>query len=104
MTILELTERIKKIADNIYGRNNIYSEISRIIPEIQKHYLDFITLIPQLNNIGMDISETGVVSQLNNLLTAIDTKDRLKLFDILFYEIIDTLLFYNEINEVINGR
>lgn len=105
MAILELSERIRKLSQSIYCTDvNIYSEIHKLIPEIQNYYLDFISLIPKLNEIGMNISHDGIISQLKNLLEAIANKDRVKLFDILSYEINDTLLFYNEIYEVINGK
>lgn len=98
MELSELKLKIDYIIDNIYSREvNIYEEIKNIIPGINKQYENLIVLIPSLIEIGVEISVEGVISQLRALLTAVEQKNKVSIYDVLKYEIKDTIEFYEEI-------
>lgn len=93
--------KIDWMTDSIYNYDfNIYSELNKIIPSIQKYYGEFIELIPRLNKIGMKIDMKSVVGQIKTLSVALDNMDSVIMFDTLRYEIKDTLRLYGEIKEI----
>lgn len=71
-----------------------------IFPYIRQYYQEFIVLIPDLNRIGMEIDANKMLEQLRGLSNAIERKDRVMLFDTLYYEITDTMSLYNQIKEI----
>ena len=101
MNIRELLNKISDITSNIFKQEyNIYDEVKNIIPDMQRIYKEFIELIPALNNIGMEIDINVPIMQLKNLLEALESKDKVMMFDTLNYEIKDTLSLYDEIKEI----
>ena len=76
--------------------------MSEILEEIEKIYIEFMSIIPQLNKIGMDISLDGISQQLTTISRAISDFDRVQMYDSFEYEIKDTLVFYNEIKKIMN--
>lgn len=104
MQIKELIVNLDSIIDNLYNTKiNIYQEINKIFPDINRIYTDFMELIPKLNEIGMDISKDGIVSQISDFATALETQDKVGMYDSLNFEIKDTLLFYEEILGIMKG-
>lgn len=103
MDMLNTINKIDFILDNIYNREyNIFDGIVEILPDINHIFTEFIELIPQLNSVGMDVRMEIVVEQLNELMIAISNKNFISIFDILGYEIKDTILFYYEILNIMN--
>lgn len=99
----EIIKKIEYICDNIYNNNvNIYKEINDFIPKLNSIYEEFIALVPGLNSVGLDISIDGLIQQLGALLSAIEKQDKVCLYDTLNYEIKDTILYYQEINNILN--
>lgn len=101
MNIRELLNKISDITGNIFKQEyNIYDEVKKIIPDMQRIYKEFIELIPALNNIGMEIDINVPIRQLKNLLESLESRDKVMMFDTLNYEIKDTLSLYDEIKEI----
>lgn len=101
MNIRELLNKISDITSNTFKQEyNIYDEVKNIIPDMQRIYKEFIELIPALNNIGMEIDINVPIMQLKNLLEALESRDKVMMFDTLNYEIKDTLSLYDEIKEI----
>lgn len=93
--------QINYMTGNIYnGDFNIYSDLEKILPHIEKYYREFIELIPQLNNIGMEIDMKTLVNQIKTLSAALEKRDSIIIFDTLRYEVKDTLRLYDEIKEI----
>lgn len=101
--IQELVDEIDCIVKKIHSTEaDTYIQFSELISKIQMKYEEFVRIIPSLNEIGMDISIEGVVSQLNELYSAVKVFDKVRIYDCLEYNIKDTLLFYNEILKIMN--
>ena len=101
MTIQELIIEIKNLTENMFQNTyNVYMKFNDIFPYIRQYYLEFIVLIPDLNRIGMEIDANKMLEQLRGLSNAIERKDRVMLFDTLYYEITDTMSLYNQIKEI----
>lgn len=101
MTIQELIIEIKNLAENMFDNTyNVYMELNRIFPYIRQYYQEFIVLIPDLNRIGLEIDANRMIEQLRQLSNAIERKDKVMLFDTLYYEITDTMNLFNEIKEI----
>lgn len=101
MTIQELIIEIKNLAENMFDNTyNVYMEFNRIFPYIRQYYQEFIVLIPNLNRIGLEIDANKMLEQLRQLSNAIERKDKVMLFDTLYYEITDTMNLFNEIKEI----
>ena len=101
MTIQELIIEIKNLTENMFQNTyNVYMKFHDIFPYIRQYYQEFIVLIPDLNRIGMEIDANKMLEQLRGLSNAIERKDRVMLFDTLYYEITDTMSLYNQIKEI----
>ncbi|MCI8717775.1 MAG: hypothetical protein K1W19_14830 [Lachnospiraceae bacterium] len=101
MTIQELIIEIKNLTENMFQNTyNVYMKFNDIFPYIRQYYQEFIVLIPDLNRIGMEIDANKMLEQLRGLSNAIERKDRVMLFDTLYYEITDTMSLYNQIKEI----
>lgn len=101
MTIQELIIEIKNLAENMFQNTyNVYMKFNDIFPYIRQYYQEFMELIPDLNRIGMEIDANRMLEQLRGLSDAIERKDKVMLFDALYYEITDTMGLYNEIKEI----
>lgn len=104
MSIPELIIQIKDIIQNLFKRDkNIYESFKQILPYIQKEYQEFIKIIPQLNEIGMEINIQDELQQLRSLSEAIENKDKILFYDTLNFEVIDTLLLYSEIKRIMEN-
>lgn len=101
MTIQELIIEIKNLTENMFQNTyNVYMKFNDIFPYIRQYYQEFIVLIPDLNRIEMEIDANKMLEQLRGLSNAIERKDRVMLFDTLYYEITDTMSLYNQIKEI----
>lgn len=95
---------IDEIIDKLYRDERFaYTKISEIINEIRDEYSAFMTIIPELNKLGMNIDIQLLLVQLQNLSDAIETRNKVKIYDTLGFEIKDTLLLYDEILKEIGG-
>lgn len=101
--INSLIEKINYIVENLYNTEiNIYKEIQGIIAPINDIYVEFVSIISKLNNIGINIDSNGVINQLKKMMEGIEKKDKVLLFDSLNYEIKDTIEYYGEILKIMN--
>lgn len=101
MTVHELILAIKNLADNMFQDTyNVYMKFNEIFPYIRQYYQEFIELIPDLNRIGMEIDANKLLEQLRGLSDAIEKKDKVLLFDTLYYEIKDAMSLFGEIKEI----
>lgn len=101
--INNLIEKLNFIIENLYNNElNIYKEIQEIIAPINDIYVEFVSIIPKLNNIGVNIDSNGVINQLKKMMDGIEKKDKVILFDSLNYEIKDTIEYYDEILKITN--
>lgn len=101
MNIKTLIIEIGNLTENMFGEDyNVYMKFNDIFPYIHQYYQEFISLIPSLNSIGMEIDTGMVLEQLRGLSKAIEKKDKIMLFDTLYYEITDTLKLFGEIKEI----
>ncbi|MFQ9933208.1 MAG: hypothetical protein ACLRVQ_02100 [Lachnospiraceae bacterium] len=99
--IEEIIDNINKYTEHIFeGGFNEGTTLKKIAESIQKIYMEFITIIPSLNDMGMNINREIIVGQIRNITDSIKRKDTVLLFDTLRYEILDTLKFYNEIKNI----
>lgn len=101
MDIQELINRLRSIADSLFLENyNIYDNIMQVLPEIETNYKEFISLIPALNEIGMDIDSDQVVRELTSITDVLKNQDKVALSDLLYYEMPNTLSIYEEIKKI----
>lgn len=101
MTIQELIIEIKNLAESMFCDTcNVYMKFNHIFPYIKQYYQEFIGLVPDLNRIGMEIDSKKMLAQLRELSNAIERKDKVMMFDALYYEIADTMKLFGEIKEI----
>ena len=97
----KVIKKIEEIAAKIYQKEyNVYAELATVIPLIDIIYQTFLQLIPQLNEIGMELDADGILFQLQNVVDAIDKRDTIRIYDSLVYEIRETLMLYREIETI----
>lgn len=103
MDISELVNGIKKTAGQmIAGDVGFAKSFQKLIPHLTVIYEAYIELIPALNEIGMDIDSQKVIGQIREVTDNISDMDKIRMFDLLYYEIPDTLLVYDEIRSIMN--
>ena len=101
MDIQELIKKLRDITNSLFLENyNIYDNIMRLLPEIETNYKEFISLIPALNEIGMDIDGNQVVGELTGITDILKSNDKVALYDLLYYEMPNTLSIYEEIKKI----
>ncbi len=85
-------EELSKISDMLYvGDTTGLIAINNVINETVSIINYFISAIPYLNNLGLDIPKEVVEMQIKNLEDGLKNKDCFMLADTLKYEINDTL-------------
>ncbi len=94
----EIIERNIKISDELYAVNNgVIIEFSdKNVDNIQLMNM-FISIIPALIKMGLDIEEDIPLRQIKNMEKALETKDFMMLADTLRYEVNDTLSIVKEL-------
>ena len=101
MKITELIENVNDIIKEMFNEDcNVYIKMKDILVTITETYNEFIKIVPDLNNIGMEINMDVILGQLSNMLDAIEKRDKVQLFDTLKYEILSTLDLYREIRTI----
>ncbi len=104
MDINKLIGQIDELTDKmIQSHEAIYREVSLHLIEIKDIYSEYITIIPRLREIGLDIYESELLRQLQELVETIESKDIIGLYDCLAYEVRVTLCDYRRITEIM-GR
>lgn len=78
-----------------------YEQFQQLMPKIQRIITSLIENIPKYREMGVDLPEDIILTQLSNLLTAVEHRDIILLSDTLQYEIINTIQVYKEILEQI---
>lgn len=81
-----------------------YEEFQQFMPKIQKVITSLLENIPKYREMGVDLPEDIILTQLSNLLMAIEHRDIILLSDTLQYEIINTIQVYKEILEEIEKQ
>ncbi len=104
MLLLETIE--KSINKNIELSNRFYQvqdnaivEFDKEIENIVKLMNMFISIIPALKNLGLEVPEDILQEQFANMQEALSKKDYMLLSDCLMYEINDTLQIFKELVE-----
>lgn len=101
MDIQELIKKLRDIANSLFLENyNMYDNIMQLLPEIETNYKELISLIPALNEIGMDIDSNQVVGELTSITDILKNQDKVALSDLLYYEMPNTLSIYEEIKKI----
>ncbi len=108
MDIQELKEYVKaaeNISNMLYA--NDVSGAQQIIGDTVKNvnniYLGYINRTDELEGRGIEVPVDILLSQMQNLMTAIDSKDIIMLADTLLYEIKEGMLFFTDIENELGG-
>lgn len=101
--VAELLIEIPKISRMLYQnkQREAYDTFNENIQKLEQVMLTFIEAIPTLREIGIDIPEEVIITQLKNMTEGYQLKDNILLADTLEYEIMDSLCVYKEILEQI---
>ena len=108
MEIQKLQEYVKaaeNISNMLYA--NDVSGAQQIIGDTVKNvnniYLGYINRTDELEGRGIEVPVDILLSQMQNLMTAIDSKDTIMLADTLLYEIKEGMLFFTDIENELGG-
>lgn len=94
-TISEIDIIFDMLCEN--NTNPAIHKISKIIPILNDIITKLISEIPYYRQLGVDLPQDVILTQLSNLLEAFEHRDIIMLADSLRYEISDTLQVYEEI-------
>lgn len=108
MEIQKLKEYIKaaeNISDMLYANDVSGAQkfIGETVNNVNNTYLGYINRADELRNRGIDIPVDILLSQMKNLMTAIDSKDIIMLADTMHYEIKEGLLFFIDVENELGG-
>lgn len=108
MEIQKLKEYIKaaeNISDMLYANDVSGAQkfIGETVNNVNNIYMGYINRADELRNRGIDIPVDILLSQMKNLMTAIDSKDIIMLADTLLYEIKEGMLFFTDIENELGG-
>lgn len=91
----KLPDIIRKLRQNRDGQ--AYKELSAVLGKLNEIIVSFVSIIPELNRQGLELSEDMIVRQLKNVVDGFEFHDNILLADSLEYEIMDSLGVYSEI-------
>ena len=108
MEIHKLKEYIKaaeNISDMLYANDVSGAQkfIGETVNNVNNIYLEYINRADELRNRGIDIPVDILLSQMKNLMTAIDSKDIIMLADTMLYEIKEGMLFFIDVENELGG-
>lgn len=108
MEIQKLKEYIKaaeNISDMLYANDVSGAQkfIGETVNNVNNTYLGYINRADELKNRGIDIPVDILLSQMKNLMTAIDSKDIIMLADTMLYEIKEGMLFFIDVENELGG-
>lgn len=108
MEIQKLKEYVKaaeNISDMLYANDVSGAQkfIGETVNNVNNAYLGYINRADELRNRGIDIPVDILLSQMKNLMTAIDSKDIIMLADTMHYEIKEGLLFFIDVENELGG-
>lgn len=108
MEIHKLKEYIKaaeNISDMLYANDVSGAQkfIGETVNNVNNTYLGYINRADELKNRGIDIPVDILLSQMKNLMTAIDSKDIIMLADTMLYEIKEGMLFFIDVENELGG-
>lgn len=108
MEIQKLKEYIKaaeNISDMLYANDVSGAQkfIGETVNNVNNIYLEYINRADELRNRGIDIPVDILLSQMKNLMTAIDSKDIIMLADTMLYEIKEGMLFFIDVENELGG-
>ena len=96
-----LQQNVDKISWQLYGNDicEAQNELGTIVQKVNAVYLSYINSAPVYAERGIDIPKEILLSQMKNLLEAIEERDILMLADTLQYEIREGLLFFIDVEK-----
>ena len=99
MNLEDIFIKIEDISRLMYMNEvtDAFNMLAEYMPYITEHLNAFISNIPKYNELGADIPQNVVLTQISNLFDGIENKDVLLIADTLEYEILPSLQVYNEI-------
>lgn len=101
MNIAEAIEKTDILTKDIYNKDiNFYEAFLGLYPYIKSSYEEFISLLPDLNAIGINIKLERLVQDMRDISDAIEKKDKVLLFDTLNYRVKETLGWYMQIKNI----
>lgn len=108
MEIQKLKEYVKaaeNISDMLYANDVSGAQkfIGQTVNNVNNTYLGYINRADELRNRGIDIPVDILLSQMKNLMTAIDSKDIIMLADTMLYEIKEGMLFFIDVENELGG-
>jgi len=94
-----LLERISYISIELYKNNliGVADEICEMFPKINQLLLKLIGDRDRYKEIGIEVPQNILISQVKNFLDAFENKDVLMLADTMKYEIYEGLSYYREL-------
>ena len=100
MNLDDIFIKIEEVSRLMYMNEvtNAYNMLAECMPYITEHMNAFINNIPKYNELGADIPQNVVLTQISNLFDGIKNKDVLLIADTLKYEILPSLQVYSEIS------
>ncbi len=108
MEIQKLKEYVKaaeNISDMLYANDVSGAQkfIGQTVNNVNNIYLGYINRADELRNRGIDIPVDILLSQMKNLMTAIDSKDIIMLADTMLYEIKEGMQFFIDVENELGG-
>lgn len=108
MKIQKLKEYVKAAEDiaNMLYANDVSGAqqiIGETVENVNNIYLGYINRTDELEGRGIEVPTDILLSQMQNLMTAIDSKDIIMLADTLLYEIKEGILFFIDIENELGG-
>ncbi len=100
MSLEDIFIKIDDISRLMYMNEvaDAFNMLAEYMPYITEYLNAFISNIPKYNELGADIPQNVVLTQISNLFDGIENKDVLLIADTLKYEILPSLQVYNEIS------
>lgn len=94
-----IIKNVEECANYLYANNidKAQNILGNMIQDINGIYLHYINNAREYTKYEIEIPVQVLLSQMQNLIDAIDNKDILQMADSLWYEIKEGLLFFNEI-------
>lgn len=101
----QLSSQTCDMARILYGNNleEAQKTIGELVGNVNSTYLEYINNANQYKQAGLDIPVDILLSQMKNLLEAVDNRDILMLADTLQYEIYEGLMFFIDVERELYG-
>ena len=102
MNTEELIEEIENITTHMFAtEQNVYHKIKVILSYINNICQMLLQILPDLKSMGVDLDSEYILQQLHSVVEAVEKNDEVLLFDVLTYEIKETLKLWIEIEKMV---